>query len=167
MEQTIDVAVDFVRTQGLYRGAGKDLRKRLRTLKVGPDTAQLGKDFAKFVTAQARRLRRGERLPGSSEVLESCFGKFKSLERDQSRGGFTSLLLALAACVSKRNQEVVHEALQTSKTRNVINWIKTKLGDTLGSKRRLAYRVQTPPRLVPTTPKSATKLEGSCVLASP
>ena len=27
IEQTIDVTVDFVRTQGLYRGAAKDLRK--------------------------------------------------------------------------------------------------------------------------------------------
>ena len=117
MEQTIDVAVDFVRTQGLYRGAGKDLRKRLRTLGLGPVAGQLSRDLADFVAAQARRLRRGERLPGSSEVLESCFGKFKTMERDQSKAGFTSLLLALAACVSERTQDVIHDALRTSKTR--------------------------------------------------
>ena len=35
MEQTIDVTVDFVRTKGLYRGAAKDLRKRLDKLSVG------------------------------------------------------------------------------------------------------------------------------------
>jgi len=59
-------------------------------------------------------------------VLESCFGKFKTLEREQSKGGFTSLLLALAACVSERTHEVVHKALQTSKTADVIGWFKTK-----------------------------------------
>ena len=165
MEQTIDVAVDFVRTQGLYRGAGKDLRKRLRALSVGEAAKQLGKDLATFVTAQARRLRRGERLPGSSEVLESCFGKFKTLEREQSKGGFTSLLLALAACVSERTQEAVHKALQSSKTADMIGWLKTKLGQTLGSKRRLAYR---PPKATTTRTKNSqpdTKPEGTPVLA--
>jgi hypothetical protein len=163
MEQTIDVAVDFVRTRGLYRGAGKDLRKRLRALSLGQTAAQLGKDLATFVTAQARRLRRGERLPGSSEVLESCFGKYKTLEREQSKGGFTSLLLALAACVSERTQEVVHKALQTSKTADMIDWIKTKLGQTLGSKRRRAYHARNATAATPTVSKSETKPEGSPV----
>ena len=45
MEQTIDVTVDFVRTEGLYRGAVKDLRKRLGKLSVGQNAAQLGKDL--------------------------------------------------------------------------------------------------------------------------
>jgi hypothetical protein len=165
MEQTIDVVVDFVRTQGLYRGAGKDLRTRLRTLPLGQTAAELSKDLAKFVTEQASRLRRGERLPGSSEVLESCFGKFKTLEGEQSKGGFTSLLLALAACVSERTQEVVHKALQTSKTADVINWFKTKLGQTLGSKRRCAYQARDAATTTPTESKSETKPEGSPVPA--
>jgi hypothetical protein len=166
MEQTIDVVVDFVRTQGLYRGAGKDLRKRLRKLPLGETAKQLGKELAKFVTAQARHLRRGERLPGSSEVLESCFGKFKTLEREQSKGGFTSLLLALAACVSERTQKAVHEALQTSKTADVLSWFKAKLGQTLGSKRRLAY--QSPKATTITTKNSEAeiKLEGTQMPAS-
>lgn len=165
LEQTIDVAVDFVRTQGLYRGAEKDLRKRLRTLRLGPVAGQLSRDLADFVAAQARRLRRGERLPGSSEVLESCFGKFKTMEREHSKAGFTSLLLALAACVSERTQDVIHDALRTSKTRHIIDWIKHKLGDTFASKRRFAYQAQkaAPP---PITSKNETKPEGSPMLAS-
>ena len=110
-------------------------------------------------------LRRGERLPGSSEVLESCFGKFKTLEREQSKGGFTSLLLALAACVSERTQEVVHKALETSKTADLIGWIKTKLGQTLGSKRRLAYRTPKPTTTTTNNSQTDTKPEGTPVLA--
>ena len=54
------VAVDFVRTRGLYRGAGNDLRRRLRALPVGETDEQLGKDLTTFVTERASRLRRGE-----------------------------------------------------------------------------------------------------------
>jgi hypothetical protein len=163
MEQVIDVAVDFVRTEGLYRGAGKALRRRLQPLRAGPAATDLGRDLARFVTAQSCRLRCGERLPGSSEVIESCFGKFKALEREQSKGGFTSLVLALAACVSERTKEVVHEALQSSRTQQMRDWIKTKLGDTLGSKRRIAYRA----REAETASRSETKPKGSPALALP
>jgi hypothetical protein len=156
MEQVIDVAVDFVRTEGLHCGAEKALQRRLRALRVGPDATDLGRHLAEFVAAQSHRLRRGERVPGSSEVIESCFGKFKTLEREQSKGGFTSLVLALAACVSERTQEVVHEALQSSRTQQMRDWIKTKLGETLGSKRRLAYQG----REAETASQSETKPKG-------
>jgi hypothetical protein len=161
MEQTIDVSVDFVRTQGLYRGAAKDLRKRLRKLRLGQSATRLGDDLRSFVAVQARPLRRGERLPASSEVIETCFGKFKSLERDQAKGGFTSLLLALAACVAERTQDVVHDALQKTKTREVIEWIKDKLGTTVGSKRRIAYQASGAPLTDTNKHKSETKPKGN------
>ena len=140
MEQTIEMVLHFVRTQGLYRGAAKELRKRLRKLHVGVSAAGLRDDLVRFVVEQTKPLKPGERIPGTSEVIESAFGKFKNLERDQARGGFTSLLLALAACVAERTQEVVHEALQNTKTREVLGWFKAKLGETVGSKRRIAYQ---------------------------
>jgi hypothetical protein len=160
LQLTIDVTVDFVRTQGLYRGAAKDLRKRLRRLSVGQSATELGKDLAKFVAAQARQLGPGERLPGSSEVIETCFGKFKTLEREQAKGGFTGLLLALAACVAERTQAVVHEALQKTKTEDVITWIKTKLGATVGSKRRVAYRAAAAQLAAAGRPRGETKSKG-------
>ena len=102
----------------------------------------------------------GERIPFTSEVIESAFGKYKTVERDQSKGGFTSLVLALAACVAERTQEVVHEALQKTRTIDVIAWIKTRLGETVGSKRRIAYQAARASLKDANKPESATKLEG-------
>jgi hypothetical protein len=161
MERTIDVTVDFVRTQGLYRRAARDLRKRLGKLSVGQSARDLGEDLARFVAEQAVQVRPGERLPGCSEVIESCFGKFKSMEREQAKGGFTSLLLALAACVAERTHDLVHEALEKTKTEDVIAWIKTKLGVTVGSKRRMAYRASGARDKAQAKRKSETKPEGT------
>jgi hypothetical protein len=161
MKQTIDVVLDFARTEGLYRGAAKDLRKRLRKLPLGGTAAPLRDDFTKFVAGEARRLKPGERIPCTSEVIESGFGKYKLMEREQSKGGFTGLLLALAACVAERTQEVVHEALQKTRTTDVIAWIKIKLGETVGSKRRIAYQAARAYLADANKPKSATKLEGA------
>ena len=116
--------------------------------------------LTKFVAAEAKQLRRGERLPACSEVIETCFGKFKTLEREQAKGGFTGLLLALAACVAERTQEVVHEALRKTKTRDVIAWIKSRLGNTLASKRRNAYQAVAASVSDANESKGETKSEG-------
>jgi hypothetical protein len=163
MQEVIGAVLKFVRTQGLYRKAAKDLRKRLRKLPLGESAAQLGHDLANFVAGQAKQLKLGERIPGTSEVIESAFGKYKVVERDQAKGGFTGLLLALAACVAERTQEVVHETLQQTKTKEVIAWIRTKLGETVGSKRRIAYRAAKALLMAANNSKGATKLEGTRV----
>jgi hypothetical protein len=164
MEQVIGTSVDFVRTQGLYRDAERDLQKRLAELPLGPIGTELGQDFSKFVACQASQLREGERLPACSEVIETCFGKFKTLERDQAKGGFTGLLLGLGGCVAERSQAVIHEALQNVKTREVIAWIKTKLGPTVGSKRRQAYPPAKKSKTARNESKSETKPEGTPLL---
>ncbi len=163
MKQTIAVVLDFARTEGLYRGAASDLRKQLRKLSLGGTAARRRDDFIKFVAGQARRLKPGERIPFTSEVIESALGKYKTVEHDQAKGGFTGLLLALAACVAERTQEVVHEALQKTKTIDVIAWIKTKLGKTVGSKRRTAYQAARASNADANKPESATKPEGTRV----
>ena len=48
---------------------------------------QLAAELVKFVREQASKAKPGERLPGSTEVLESCFGRFKTLEKRPSQGG--------------------------------------------------------------------------------
>jgi hypothetical protein len=164
LAKTINVTIDAVRTQGLYRGAAKDLGKRLGKLCLGERAAKLGEDLRKFLLGQEHQLKPGERLPACSEVIESCFGKFKTLEREQANGGFTSLVLALAACVAERTQEVIHEALQKTKTRDVIDWVKRKLGATVGSKRRIAYRAGNASLSDDKQSKSATKPEGTPLL---
>ena len=92
-------------------------------------------------------------------MIETCFGKFKTLEREQAKGGFTGLLLALAACVAERTQEVVHEALRKTKTRDVIAWIKSRLG-TLWRPNRNAYQAVAASVSDANESKGETKSEG-------
>jgi hypothetical protein len=165
MKQTIDTVLDFARTQGLYRRAAKDLRERFRGLPLSDTAAKLRDDFIQFVGDQAKRLKRRERVPFTSEVIESAFGKYKTVERDQSKGGFTGLLLALAACVAERTQEVVQDALEKTKTIDVLSWIKTKLGQTVRSKRCTAYRAAKAVLTPENAPERATEPEGTPSLA--
>ena len=92
-----------------------------------------------FLAEESLKARPHERLVGSSEVIESVFGKLKRLEHDQSKGGFTGLVLSSAAMVSTTTGEVIQKALQTVPTKRVLAWCKETLGQSVQSKRRKAF----------------------------
>jgi hypothetical protein len=90
----IEGAWDFVRCRGLYAGAGPDLAA---ALPAAPERTarELRERLIAFVTAESSRARAGEVLSGTTEVLESCFGRLKAREDGRSKSGFTGLVLSL------------------------------------------------------------------------
>jgi hypothetical protein len=131
---------DFLRRQGLFRGAADALAERGPGGRLTCERSQrLWEELLDHVAAQEEQVRPGERLPTSTEVLESSFGKWKRLEDDQSRSGFTGLLLGLGALVSQTTGEVVRAALESCPMKKVWNWCRSKLGESVQRKRRLAY----------------------------
>ena len=139
-QQVVDVAVTQVDKQGIYRGAADGMSRQLGQLDAQSQSAkQLAGELVAFVRTQECRTRPGERFPGSTEVLESCFGKFKQLEKQQSRGGFTQLLLGFGALLAKVTTASVRDAMQASRTADIRTWAKQTLGVTVFAQRRLAF----------------------------
>jgi hypothetical protein len=135
--EVIAATLEFVRDHGLYVGAGVELAAVLPAL--AGEAGELREELITFVTRESSKVRIGECLPGSTEVLESCFGKLKALESDQSKSGFTGLVLSLGAMVSKRTAETIREALQQCGVDQVLNWCRRKLGQSVQSQRNQAF----------------------------
>jgi hypothetical protein len=134
----IEGVLDFVRCRGYYRGAGEDVAAAV-PIPSGDAANELWRQLIAFVTAESSKARIGEVVPGTTEVLESCFGKLKALEDGQSKSGFTGLVLSLGAMVSTRTAETIREALERYRVRDVLNWCREKLGVSVQSQRRQAY----------------------------
>jgi hypothetical protein len=138
-QQAVNISVEFVNHHGLYRGAARDLRQQLPRNFAHPTTATLAKELVGFVATQAKQAKPGERLPGSTEILESCFGKMKELEKQQAQGGFTSLMVSFGAILAETTVHAVNAAMQHSRTRDVFTWCRAHLGTTLFGQRKLAF----------------------------
>jgi hypothetical protein len=136
--EVIGAALDFLRREGLYVGAGVDLAAALPAVSAGT-ALELRRELISFVTVESSKARIGERLPGTTEVLESCFGKLKAFEDGQSKSGFTGMVLSLGAIVSKRTVETIGEALERCRVRDVWQWCREKLGVSVQSLRKQAY----------------------------
>ncbi len=77
---------------------------------------------------------------GSSEVLESLFGKFKAVEGDHASSGLTWLILAIPGLTGKMSESTVENAMMSVSISDITNWINENLGKTFLSKRKEALK---------------------------
>lgn len=138
----IETTAHFVRTEGLYRGAYRALEKRLAGTGDTARTKKVRSLLLSFVAEECFKARADERLVGSSEVLESVFGKLKYLEADQVKSGFTGLLLSIPAMLSKTTGEVIQQAMEMVSTKKVLDWCHKHIGKSLQARRREAFTFQ-------------------------
>lgn len=138
-QQIVDSLGAFINQHGLYSGTVRDLQPGLPAQYQYASSRQLATELLDFVKAESQKTHHGERFPGSTEILESCFGRYKVLEREQSRSGFTSLLSAFGVMVMQITRQTIIGALQHSVTQSVINWCKENIPTRFASLRRLAF----------------------------
>jgi hypothetical protein len=124
--------------KGISAATGDEVETMLESFDLGIDACQYAGMLIDFLHEQSKIVPVGQVWIGSSEIIESLFGKLKCLEHDQSKGGFTSLVLGAAACVGKVDIDVVKAAMQQVKTADVAAWTGGQMGTTLLSKRRRA-----------------------------
>lgn len=137
----LNTAENFVRKQGLYCKAEFYLQAMLEGQANTARQKMISDELIAFVQKEAGACKPNERLLGSSEVIESVFGKLKHLEQDQAKSGFTTLLLSMAAMLSSTTPDVVQVALETVSNKQLMHWQKNVLGKSVQAKRREAFAV--------------------------
>ena len=138
-ETLLGSAVDEIRRYGYSQASAYRVSLRLLSAVQTEKGRQLKDELIAFVAQESSELGVDERIPGSSEILESAFGKLKSMEGDRQKCGFTSLLLGLAVLVGKIDRATIATALTAVPMKRVDAWISDHLGTTHQSKRQIAY----------------------------
>jgi hypothetical protein len=134
----------YVRGEGYHAGAAESVQRRLSGLAINASTQRLLTEALDFVAEQSSQASPGERLIGSSEVLESLFGKYKHLQGIHHQGGMTPQLLALGAAVGHHTVPTIRRAFAAIRTRDVVQWCRQHLGMSLQAQRSHAFREQKP-----------------------
>lgn len=129
----------FVRHQGLSHGGENDLKIHFQSRPSAERHQQLEVELCRFVQSQSVQAQHGERLVGSTEVIESVFGKWQNLERQESRSGITTLVLSLGAWRGWWTTERIQTALEKTPVKNVAACCASHLPQSLQSLRRLAF----------------------------
>ena len=138
-QQIISLSVKFINKQGLYRGAAEAMFIEVGGVHSHETSTKLADRLIAFVKESEERFSQGERLPLSTEILESSFSLFKQLERQHSKSGFTSLLATFAALLKPATPQSVKTAIGKISNADVKEWTKKHLGHPVPAKRQRAY----------------------------
>jgi hypothetical protein len=101
---------------------------------------RIGEELLDWIKQSQSKLKSGERAWLSTEIIESLFGKFKQLERQHSKGGFTRLIAAIPTLCLRATRETVRKAFERIDSRTSQQWITDSLGKTLTARRNAAYK---------------------------
>lgn len=133
---TVKSVENYVKFVGVYNDCHIELEQNPLYTPQTDQAKAVNDQLLAFVKEQALKAQEGEWLLGSSEIIESAFGKLKSLEHEQAKGGFTGMLLSLSACVGTISREMIEEALQAIPTQKLLDWIKENIPVSVQSSRR-------------------------------
>ena len=138
-QDVVSRSLTFINEQSLFQGAADALRSVIGDSLKHEKSKELAKRLIDFVHDAEQQLRAGERLPMSTEILESVFGLYKQLERQHSKSGFTSLLACLPALLKPTTPAGVSDAFERVSAGDVKAWVKKHFGSTVTSRRNAAY----------------------------
>lgn len=143
-----ECVLTYIRRHGYHRQAARELCRELKPIARTAASLHMAAVLVQFVKQQSRDMKPGEHLPGISEVIESVIGKGKRMEGQHSRGGFTRMILGMAASVVDLTRETICQALETIRDADLTAWLHDHLGTTQTTQRRAALQEQKPDNLI-------------------
>lgn len=147
-QNVVSAALTFINEHGVFAGSARWLCAYVRVRQRDVDrrdpinaaSRRVLARLVRFVRDAEQQIPEGLRLPMSTEILESSFGRFKQLERQHSKGGYTGLVAAYGILFEQITPESIRRDFARVKTRDAQAWVARTLGRTLASKRQTAYR---------------------------
>ncbi len=139
-QHVIQRGLEFINTQAVSAGASDRLRVNLMADLKHALSRDMAERLIAFVKAAESQVKEGERLPLSTEILESSFARYKQLEGQHAKGGFTSLVAAFAGLLLNPTPSTIKAKFSRVSTRHVKQWLHENLDQTVTSKRVATYR---------------------------
>lgn len=138
--QVIERGLKFINTQGVFHGGADQLRELLHADLQHIPSRVLADRLVEFVRSAESQVKENERLPLSTEILESSFARYKHLEGQHSKGGFTSLIAAFPALLLDPTPTNIKRLLAKVSTTHAREWVRKNIQQTVTSKRAATYQ---------------------------
>ena len=137
--KVLQAAKAEVKKNGLDKRSKARLIRRLKKLNVpGGTTNEVVAELLLFFDEQTAALPTEGKWLGTSDIIESVFGKYKTFSQRASIKGVGKMVLTIPVFTGQLTSTKVGQAVETVRCADVKLWIKDNLGVSLFAKRRQA-----------------------------
>jgi hypothetical protein len=136
-QKVVKVAEEEIKRGGLSRTSWRRISRHLAEegQPVGREKA-FRRQVLSFVLKEGAKVPVRQRYLGSTDVLESLFGKYKDLAEHAPCREITANVLMIPLLVTPLTVELLREALETIRTQDVQQWLEEHLGPSPQKKKR-------------------------------
>ena len=122
------VGRDLIRKKGFWKGCEDELSDLLIDMKLCSQAENFVCDLITFVEEEGNKVANGKHIIGSTEIIESLFGRYKNIsERGPKPMG--RIVLTMASRVGERpTEELIETAFESVKEKDVDEWITRAFG---------------------------------------
>ena len=153
-QNVISTTLTFVNQRGLFQGVVAAYQHLVADIATCPASQHLVTEMTTLLRNYEQQLKLGERVPLSTEILESSFALYKQLEGQHSKRGFTNLLLTFPTLLKETTAAEVIACFAAVKVADIKAWTKDHFPHTLTSKRQRMYQAAKPTPKKRATPVS-------------
>jgi hypothetical protein len=121
-QAVISATLTFLNQHGLCQGVVTAYQQVTANLATGPASQQLVTNMTTLLRDYESQLQPGERVPISTEILESSFALYKQLEQQHAKSGFTNLLLTFPTLLQETTAEEVIACFAVVKVADIKAW---------------------------------------------
>lgn len=135
----LQAAKDEVKHHGLSRATADAFLQRLPPcLQRSPTVADLITELYTFLCQRTQPIPEDETWLGTSDVLESIFGKYKNFSGRNSLKGIGKMILSIPVFTTKPTLEGIQKAMESHRFSDVTDWLGSTVGPSLFAKRKQA-----------------------------
>lgn len=135
----LQAAKDEVKHHGLSRATAEAFRQRLiPSLQSSPIVANLVMELYTFLREEAQPIPEDQTWLGTSDIIESIFGKYKNFSGRSSLKGIGRMVLSIAVFTTEPTLETIQEAMENLRFVDVTDWLRDTIGTSLFAKRKAA-----------------------------
>ena len=130
---TLNQVQDLLKTRGFSR---ENARLALKAVKAhdGAISQEASKMIADYFHNTRRKMRKQKRIVCSSDIMESCFSKYKALTKANKTVGISDLALCLSAML-RNDLQTTQVNFEKTKTKDVNAWKQKNIAKTLFSEK--------------------------------
>jgi len=137
----LDIAQHEVKTYGLSKCTAEKFDKRTRNIAAGNNRVdQLKNKMSDFFFIETKEFEDNQNLLGTSDIIESIFGKYKTFSAKTPLKEIGKSVLTIPILTSAITFHEVYEAMETISNKKLMEWLNKNVGESLFAKRKKAFK---------------------------
>ena len=137
MNQLVTMAEEEVKHHGLDQHSYTLFENSVADRVLSPQAASLAKKISQYVKAEGEQIPNGQILLGTSDIIESIFGKYKYLSSECPVRDMGKMILTMPVLTTELTRELVKTAMESVQALDVEKWADKLLGKSSLSKQRV------------------------------